>query len=84
MKNNTWPADKMNKLLTAFEAFYSALYNDLISAPTASAEFDKLMRDDYSEFTAVLWDFAALRGDYVTSDREAAAFYLAYNALRGV
>ena len=63
---------------------YSELYN---SEDTSSAEFKELVKNgenllqnllNNSEYHSFIKDFLNARGDYISSDREIAAFYLAY------
>lgn len=69
----------MKKIETMYYAFYDALYNERINAPGAAAAFDAAMAND-PDFKKAVLDFVAARLDPISSDREAAAFYLAYTA----
>ena len=68
------------RLETLYNGFYSALYIDLITTPDASNYFDYYMEHN-PRFAAAVTEFGDHRKDRITSDREAAAFYLAYYAL---
>ena len=71
----------LDHLESLYNAFYRALYDGLITAPDAAAEFNRLIVDD--DYSGDLVAFDDRRGDIITSDREAAAYYLAYKTLNG-
>lgn len=72
-ENNT-----MNELLEKFGTIYTALYNRTYTGPTAGLveKFDSLLKTD-PDFKALVCDFVKAREDFISSDREAAAFMLA-------
>lgn len=69
----------MEHLQTAYEAAYVALYDGLDalpSYPATVARFEYFTANSAAFRRARLW-LEELQGDYITSDREAAAFVLA-------
>lgn len=69
----------MEHLKTAYEAAYVALYDgmdELPSYPATVARFEYFTANSVAFRRARLW-LEELQGDYITSDREAAAFVLA-------
>ena len=69
----------MEHLQTAYEAAYVALYDgmdELPSYPATVARFEYFTANSSAFRRARLW-LEELQGDYITSDREAAAFVLA-------
>lgn len=69
----------MEHLQTAYEAAYVALYDgmdELPSYPATVARFEYLTANN-AAFRRARFRLEELQGDYITSDREAAAFVLA-------
>lgn len=69
----------MEHLQTAYDAAYVALYegmDELPSYPATVARFEYFTANSAAFRRARFW-LEELQGDYITSDREAAAFVLA-------
>ena len=69
----------MEHLQTAYEAAYVALYDgldELPSYPATVARFEYLTANS-AAFRRARFALEELQGDYIISDREAAAFFLA-------
>jgi len=68
----------MNKLLETFGTIYTALYNGTCKESTAGLvkKFDDLLKTN-PDFKNLVCEFVKARQDYISSDREAAAFMLA-------
>lgn len=72
----------INKFLKQFEKEYSFLYehrDNVAGYREAVEDFDKAMRLEW--FRDLVSEFARFRGDLITSDREAAAFCFALDAM---
>ena len=67
----------MKEFFSAFTAVYSGLYAGTIAAPGAAAAFDHALATSPAFKSAVL-AFNAYRRDAITSDREAAAFWITW------
>lgn len=67
----------LEALDAAFNAAYEGLYNGTLTAPGAVSSFDDELAEN-ADFAADLGDFNEYRRDIITSDREAAAFWLAW------
>ena len=69
----------------AFDTVYSALYSgdELVEYGKAVDEFDNRMRTD-DDFKSAVKRFVEYRHDFVSSDRECAAFVLALGAWRRI
>ena len=81
----TAPAVNMKELETAFNAHYSTLYrthddHDSSEYNDAVERFDELSGND-PQFTATVQAFTNYRSDFISSDREAAAFVMALDEL---
>ena len=64
----------IKSFLAAYNAEYEALYkNHIAGEQEAAAAFDEFC-EKHGDFVG---EFARYRGDYITSDREAAAFMFA-------
>jgi len=68
----------MSKLLETFGNYYNDLYNGTCKESTSGLveKFDKLLKTN-PDFKALVSDFVKARMDYISSDRECAAFKLA-------
>lgn len=60
-----------------FNAAYARLHDGEITAPGAVDTFDSALAGD-PNFRAAVLEFNAYRRDIISSDREAAAFWLAW------
>lgn len=75
----------MKKLLDQFKKEYNYIYDAQTAGGfipgymEAVADFDKLATTE--KVSAILADFIQARGDFISSDREAAAFMFALEAL---
>ena len=69
------------KFLEQFNKEYDFLYeNDFVAGEDeAVAEFDRLIKNQ--SFASFVGEFIRFRGDYISSDREAAAFMFALATL---
>lgn len=69
----------MKEFLERFDRVYDVLYNagGLIDYGDAVSKFDQMVRIRPA-FKAKLQEFESFRQDWITSDREAAAFTIAY------
>lgn len=67
----------INEFLKQFNKEYNFLYEHepVAGQDEATAEFDKLIYD--KKFSKFVEEFAKFRGDFISSDREAAAFMFA-------
>lgn len=76
----------LNELLQAFNSEYNFLYDAnargqyVAGQREAAAEFDKTIRTS-EQFKNLVCDFVTLRNDFISSDREAAAFMFALDSL---
>jgi len=68
----------MNELLEKFGTIYTAIYNGTCRESTTGLvkKFDELLKAD-PDFKNLVCDFVKAREDFISSDREAAAFMLA-------
>ena len=71
----------IHKFLEQFNKEYNFLYeNDFVAGKEqAVAEFDRLIKNE--NFANFVGEFAKFRGDFISSDREAAAFMFALSEL---
>lgn len=69
----------MGKLAKRYERAYDVLYNacGLVDYDEAVERHDRLMRTS-SSYADAAREFCQMRGDALTSDRECAAFCIAY------
>ncbi len=76
----------INRFAEQFKKEYAALYDaagrnaEIAGAREAVAEFDRLLCENAS-FQKFVGEFAKFRLDFISSDREAAAFMFALDAL---
>ena len=76
----------LSNLLKAFNSEYSFLYDAnargqyVAGQKEAAAEFDERLKND-KPFNELVNNFVAFRQDFISSDREAAAFVFALESL---
>lgn len=66
----------MERLIKRFNELYEFLYNNNMNTDGIALEFDELMKNN-KYFACVVKMFVERRGDFISSDRECAAFLLA-------
>ena len=73
-----WTHEDFARLLAMFCKKYEDLYEGVLTADVSALAktFDKMMADDEA-FCDIVSGFVDVRKDYISSDREAAAFMLA-------
>lgn len=71
----------LEKMIEDFNKEYEYLYDNYIEDAESVDEFDSKMKNDFA-FKLLVSAFAEARHDFITSDREAAAFMRAFHKMQ--